>query len=105
MTITEIHPGDIAGNVDWQERAVCQRTDPEAFFPEHHQPTVATPEVVGEIESMRPTRKWWVSRITFELPTDGIVVARRAVTKSLRNLELHRRRFIEPNGVNNDGAR
>ena len=34
MTITEIHPGDIAGNVDWQERAVCQRTDPEAFFPE-----------------------------------------------------------------------
>ncbi|OMQ28715.1 transcription factor WhiB [Rhodococcus sp. D-1] len=34
MTITEIHPVDITGNGDWQERAVCQRTDPEAFFPE-----------------------------------------------------------------------
>ncbi|MGC0367067.1 hypothetical protein ABH922_005119 [Rhodococcus sp. 27YEA15] len=32
---------------------------------------------------------------------DGTVVARRTVTKILRNLGLHRRRFIDPNGETN----
>jgi hypothetical protein len=41
------------------------------------------------------------SRITFELRMDGAVIARRTVTKTLRNLGLHRRRFIDPNGENN----
>ncbi len=50
---------------------------------------------------MRRTWKWSGSRITFELRTDGIVIARRTVTKILRNLGLHRRRFIDPNGENN----
>src|SRR3546814_10960870 len=50
---------------------------------------------------MRRTRKWSASRITFELRMDGTVIARRTVTKILRNLGLHRRRFIDPNGENN----
>ena len=50
---------------------------------------------------MRRTRKWSASRITFELRADGIVIARRTVTKILRNLGLHRRRFIDPSGETN----
>ena len=38
---------------------------------------------------------------TFELHTGGITIARRTVTKILRSLSLHRRRFIDPNGENN----
>ncbi|MET3953284.1 hypothetical protein ABIE52_000150 [Rhodococcus sp. OAS809] len=38
------------------------------------------------------------SRITFELRTDGIPIARRTVTRILRDLGLNRRRFIDPNG-------
>ncbi|OFV72813.1 integrase core domain protein [Rhodococcus erythropolis] len=68
--------------------------------PKHH-PTATAAEVVAEIESMRRTRKWSASRITFELRTDGIVIARRTVTKILRNLGVHRRRFIDPNGETN----
>ena len=66
-----------------------------------HQPTATAAEVVADIESMRRTRKWSASRITFELRMDGTVIARRTVTKILRNLGLHRRRFIDPNGENN----
>lgn len=68
--------------------------------PKHH-PTATATEIVAEIESMRRTRNWSASRITFELRTDGIVIARRTVTKILRNLGLHRRRFIDPNGETN----
>ena len=25
---------DVAGDLEWQERALCAQTDPEAFFPE-----------------------------------------------------------------------
>ena len=67
----------------------------------HHHPTATAAEVVAEIEAMRRNRKWPASRITFELRTDGIVIARRTVTKILRKLGLHRRRFIDPNGENN----
>lgn len=56
---------------------------------------------MAEIEAMRRTRKWSALRITFELRIDGIVIARRTVTKILRNLGLNRRRFIDPNGENN----
>ncbi|MFI5436466.1 IS481 family transposase [Rhodococcus baikonurensis] len=66
-----------------------------------HQPTATTAEIVAEIESMRRTRKWSASRITFELQMDGTVIARRTVTRILLNLGLHRRRFIDPNGENN----
>ncbi|MES9535620.1 helix-turn-helix domain-containing protein, partial [Rhodococcus baikonurensis] len=59
----------------------------------HHQPTATAAEVVADIESMRRSRKWSASRITFELRMDGTVIARRTVTKILRNLGLHRRRF------------
>ncbi len=52
-------------------------------------------------QTQTPRFRWAASRITFELRTDGIVIARRTVTKILRNLGLHRRRFIEPNGDNN----
>ena len=68
--------------------------------PKHH-PTATAAEIVTEIESMRRARKWSASRITFELRTDGITIARRSVTKILRNLGLHRRRFIDPNGETN----
>jgi transposase len=67
----------------------------------HHQPTATAARLVAEIEAMRRTRKWSASRITFELRMDGAVIARRTVTKILRNLGLHRRRFIDPNGENN----
>jgi hypothetical protein len=60
-----------------------------------HQPTATVAEVVADIESMRRTRKWSASRITFELRRDGTDIARRTVTKILRNLGLHRRRFID----------
>ena len=66
-----------------------------------HQPTATAAEIVAEIESMRWTRKWSASRITFELRMEGTVIARRTVTKILRNLGLNRRRFIDPNGENN----
>ena len=66
-----------------------------------HHPTATAAGIVAEIEAMRRTRKWSASRITFELRTDGIVIARRTVTKILRNLGLNRRRFIDPNGENN----
>ncbi|WP_058037919.1 leucine zipper domain-containing protein, partial [Rhodococcus sp. KB6] len=66
-----------------------------------HQPTATAAEAVAEIEAMRRTRKWSASRITFELRTDGITIARRTVTKILRDLGLNRRRFIDPNGENN----
>ena len=67
----------------------------------HHQPTATAAGIVAEIEAMRRTRKWSASRITFELRTDGITIARRTVTKILRGLGLHRRRFIDPNGETN----
>lgn len=67
----------------------------------HHHPAATAAGLVAEIEAMRRTRKWSASRITFELRTDGIVIARRTVTKILRNLGLHRRRFIDPNGETN----
>ena len=66
-----------------------------------HQPTATAADIVADIEAMRRTRKWSASRITFELWTDGIVIARRTVTKILRDLGLNRRRFIDPNGENN----
>lgn len=44
---------------------------------------VATQEFVAEIQSMRRARKWSASRLKFELRTDGIVSARRTVTKIL----------------------
>jgi hypothetical protein len=56
---------------------------------------------VAKIESMRQTRKWSASRITFELRMNGTVIARRTVTKILRNLGLNRRRFIDPNSETN----
>ena len=37
--------------------------------------------------------------------SDGIVIALRTVTKILRNLQLNRRRFIDPNGENNSNHR
>ena len=67
----------------------------------HHQPTATAAGLVAEIEAMRRSRKWSASRITFELGTDGIVIARRTVTRILRSLGLHRRRFIDPNGETN----
>ncbi len=67
----------------------------------NHQPNATATGVVAEIESMRRTRKWSASRITFELCTGGTVISRRTVTKILRGLGLHRRRFIDPNGENN----
>lgn len=66
-----------------------------------HQPTATAADIVADIEAMRRTRKWSASRITFELWTDGIVIARRTVTKILRDLGLNRRRFIDPNGEKN----
>ena len=54
----------------------------------HHQPTATAAGLVAEIEAMRRTRKWSASRITFELGTDGITIARRTVTRILRNLGL-----------------
>ncbi|MET3957814.1 hypothetical protein ABIE52_004680 [Rhodococcus sp. OAS809] len=68
--------------------------------PNHH-PTATAAEVVAGIKSMRRTRKWSASRITFELRTDGIVLGRRPVTKILLGLGLNRRRFIDPKGENN----
>lgn len=50
---------------------------------------------------MRRTRKWSASRITFEPRTDDIVIARRTITKILRNFGLNRRRFIDQNGETN----
>ncbi len=70
-----------------------------------HQPAATAAGIVTEIESMRRIRKWSASRITFELGTDGIVIARRTVTKILRNLGLHRRRFIDPNGEPTENPR
>ena len=51
--------------------------------PAHHHPTVTTQEFLAKIESMRRTRKWSASRLKFELCTDGIIIARRTVTKIL----------------------
>jgi transposase InsO family protein len=64
-------------------------------------PTATAADVVAEIEFMRRTRNGRPSRITFELRMDETVVARRTVTKILRNLGLNRRRFIDPNGETN----
>lgn len=52
----------------------------------HHHPTATAVEIVTEMEVMRRTPKWSASRITFELRTDGITIARRTVTKILRTL-------------------
>ncbi len=65
-----------------------------------HHPTATTAEIVAQIESMRRTGNGLPSRITFETAKDGIVIARRTVTKILRNLGLNGRRFVDPNGKN-----
>lgn len=36
---TTLQVADLIGNApDWQEQALCQQTDPEAFYPEEGQP-------------------------------------------------------------------
>ena len=88
------------GNAPRSGSTVTANTAPGTTRPKH-QPTATAAGVVAEIEFMRRTRKWSASRITFELRMDGTDIARRTVTKILRNLGLNRRRFIDPNGETN----
>lgn len=69
------------------------------------QPTATPGETVARIESMRREKKWSASRIAFELHADGVAVSRRTVTRHLAQLGLNRRRFIDPNGETNRGAK
>jgi WhiB family redox-sensing transcriptional regulator len=34
LALLDPEPGPLAGELDWQDRALCAETDPEAFFPE-----------------------------------------------------------------------
>jgi transposase InsO family protein len=62
-------------------------------------------DVVREIERMRREHKWSAARITFELDHVGVQVSRRTVSRILANLQLNRRRFIDPTGAVNREAR
>ncbi|EHY91120.1 IS481 family transposase [Saccharomonospora azurea] len=67
----------------------------------HRQPTATPGQVVARIEEMRREHKWSASRIAFELGADGVSISRRTVSRHLRRLGLHRRRFIDPTGASN----
>jgi transposase len=62
----------------------------------HHQPTATPAEVVEQIASMRREQKWSAARIAFELHQIGVTISRRTVTRTLGQLGLNRRRFIDP---------
>ncbi len=67
----------------------------------HRQPKATPGQVVARIEAMRREHKWPASRITFELGNEGVPISRRCVSRHLRRLGLHRRRFIDPTGASN----
>jgi transposase InsO family protein len=69
------------------------------------QPSATSDRVVTRIERMRRENKWPASRISFELGIDGVRISRRSVTRHLRHLGLHRRRFIDPTGASNRAPR
>ncbi|MEC8761152.1 MAG: IS481 family transposase [Actinomycetota bacterium] len=68
-------------------------------------PTAAPNVVVREVERMRREHKWSAARITFELEQVGIQISRRTVSRILTDLQLNRRRFIDPTGESNREAR
>ncbi|MGB5938067.1 MAG: IS481 family transposase [Rhodanobacter sp.] len=65
------------------------------------QPTATRGDVVARIESMRRDHKWSAARIVFELEQQGVGVSRRTVSRILAQLQLNRRRFIDPCGETN----
>lgn len=68
-------------------------------------PTATPNVVVREVERMRREHKWSAARITFELEQVGIQISRRTVSRILTDLQLNRRRFIDPTGESNREAR
>lgn len=67
----------------------------------HRQPSATPAEAVAQIESLRRSRKWSANRITVHLRSEGIALSRRTITRQLRRLGLHRRRFLDPTGASN----
>jgi transposase InsO family protein len=71
----------------------------------HRQPAATSGQVVACIEALRREHKWSASRIAFELGDEGVDISRRTVSRHLRCLGLHRRRFIDPTGASNRAPR
>lgn len=67
----------------------------------HRQPTATSGQTVARIEALRRQRKWSANRISFELGSEHVSLSRRTVTRHLRHLGLHRRRFLDPTGASN----
>jgi transposase InsO family protein len=64
-------------------------------------PTATPSDIIDAIERMRREHKWSAARITFELEQVGVEISRRTVNRVLLNLQLNRRRFIDPTGDTN----
>ncbi|MDP9869864.1 transposase [Streptosporangium brasiliense] len=67
----------------------------------HRQPTATPGDVVVQIETMRRSHKWSAARTAFELSRQEVPVSRRTVSRVLAQLQLNRRRFIDPSGESN----
>ncbi len=64
----------------------------------HHQPTVTPPPIIARIETLRREHKYSAARIRHELTVVGVEISVRTVSRILKRLGLHRRKFIDPSG-------
>lgn len=60
--------------------------------------TVVISAAAGGVGSLRRSHKWSAARIAFELSQQDVPVSRRTVSRVLAQLQLNRRRFIDPSG-------
>ncbi len=63
-------------------------------------PTATDSAVIERIEHLRFTQEGSSARIEFELACEGRLSGRRAISRSLAQLVLDTRRFVDPTGAN-----